>query len=251
MTEVEENQGVTEQETATPVEATESQSIIAQEVPKKPEAGTQEYNWRRMEQKVQELERNNHETSLKNQELARRLEERINPPKETSDELEQLDDEDLPSVGYSKKLAKQAAREIYQEEEKKKADEQAKREREALPGKVKKQYEDYDQVVTNENIEKLVQEDPDLEHDIRASVNPYARAYKEIKKSEFYKTMVSNSQNKERIESNNQKPVSSNSIGNKGGPLSQANAFATQSNDDLWAEMQNCSKGAASAPELR
>ena len=238
MTEVEDNQGVTEQEAAAPVEATESQPPIVPEEPKKPEPGTQEFNWRRMEQKVQELER-------KNQELSQTMQEKPSSPKEeVPDELAQLQDDDLITVGQVNKLAEQRARQIV-------SDELNKREKEALPGKVKKQYEDYDQVVTNENIEKLVQEDPDLEHDIKVSINPYSRAYKEIKRSEFYKTQVSNNQNKERIESNSQKPVSSNTIGNKGGPLSQANAFATQSKDDLWAEMQGYAKGASSAPDMR
>jgi len=248
MTEVD-KEGVIEQEIAVPVETTESQPPASPE-PKESETSTKEYNWRKMEQKMQELERKNQNVNARNQELSQLLEEKIKSPKETSEELDQLDDEDLPSVGYSKKLAKQAARETYKEEEEKKAEEKAKREREALPGKVKKQYDDYDQVVTNENIEKLVQERAAWETTIKNDPNPYETAYCLIKQSKFYKETAENKQNQDRINSNNQKPVSSNTIGKKG-PLTQANAFATQSKSDLWAEMQRYSKRASSVPDMR
>jgi len=235
MTEVEENQGVIEQETAEPVETTESQPPVAPE-PTEPDAGTKEYNWRRMEQKVQELER-------KNYEMSQAIQEKTSPPQEEPDELSQLQKDDIVTYGQVDKLAERRARQIV-------ADELAKREKEALPSRVKEQYKDYEQVVTNENIEKLVKERPAWETTIRNDPNPYEAAYVLIKQASFYKENVENQQNKERIASNSQKPISSNTIGSSG-PLAQANAFATQSKEDLWAEMQRCSRGAASAPDLR
>jgi len=234
MTEVEENKGVIEQEAAAPVEATESKPPVSTE-PKEPEAGTKEYNWRRMEQKVQELER-------KNQEMSQTMQDKA-PPKEEKDELSQLQEDDLITVGQVNKLAEQRARQIV-------SDELAKREQAALPGKVKGQYDDYDQVVTNENIEKLVQERSAWENTIKNDPNPYETAYYLIKQSKFYKESNANKQNQEKIASNSQKPVSSNTIG-KQGPLAQAQAFATQSKADLWAEMQKYSKRAASVPYMR
>jgi len=235
MTEVD-KEGVVEQEVATPVEPTESQPPAAPE-PTEPESGTKEYNWRRMEQKVQELER-------KNQELSTTMQEQLAPPKqEEPDEYSHLEKDDLITVDQSDKRVEKKARQIY-------AEERAKEEQAALPGKVKGQYEDYDQVVTNENIEKLVQERPAWENTIRNDANPYETAYYLIKQAKFYKENTDNKQNQERISANSQKPVSSNTIG-KQGPLAQANAFATQSKEDLWAEMQRFSKGAASAPDMR
>lgn len=236
MTEVEENKGVNEQEAAVPVETTESQPQVTPK-PKEPEIGSKEYNWRRMENELQDLKR-------KNEELAKTMQEKASPPQqEELDELDQLQDDDLITVGQVNKLAEKRARKILEEEF-------AKREKEALPGKVKSQYDDYDQVVTNENIEKLVQERPAWENTIKNDSNPFETAYYLIKQAKFYKSQTENKQNKERIEANSQKPVSSNTLGN-GGPLTKANAFATQSKADLWAEMQTYSKRANSAPEMR
>ena len=234
MTEVD-KEGVLEQEIAVPVETTESQPPASTE-PKEPEVGTKDYNWRKMEQKMQDLER-------KNREMTQTMQEKAAPPKEESDELAQLQDDDLITVGQVNKLAEKRARQIV-------AEELSKREREALPGKVKSQYDDYDQVVTNENIEKLVQERAAWETTIKNDPNPYETAYCLIKQSKFYKENNENKQNQERINSNNQKPVSSNTIGKKG-PLTQANTFATQSKSDLWAEMQQYSKRASSVPDMR
>lgn len=236
MTEVEEKVVVKIQDPDTPVEATESQPQAPDE-PKKPEEGSKEYNWRRMEQKMQELER-------KNQELTQVVQEKAAPPKEEApDELAQLQNDDLTTVDQVNKLAEKRARQIVSEE-------LSKREREALPAQVKGQYEDYDQVVTNENIEKLVQERPAWETTIRNDPNPFEAAYCLIKQSKFYRAKNENKQTEERIADNSQKPVSSNTIG-KQGPLTQANAFATQSKDDLWAEMQRHSKRAGSVPDMR
>lgn len=235
MTEVE-KEGVKEQESATPVVTMESQPPATPEQ-KDPAIGTKEYNWRRMEQKLQELER-------LNQELSQTVQEKNSPKKEEQpDELSQLQEDDLITYGQVNKLAEQRARQIV-------ADELAKREREALPSKVKSQYNDYDQVVTNENIEKLVQERPAWENTIKNDPNPYETAYYLIKQAKFFKENIENKQNQERINSNSQKPISSNVIG-KQGPLTQANAFATQSKADLWAEVQRYSKKAASVPDMR
>ena len=95
-----------------------------------------------------------------------------------------------------------------------------------------------------------MQERPAWQKTIENDPNPFETAYVLIKQSRFYKEKMGNKQNEERIASNSQKPVSSNTIG-KQGPLAQANAFATQSKEDLWAEMQSCSKRAGSVPDMR
>lgn len=238
MTEVAENNDVKEQEGVAPVEATESQKPQeTSEVKSEPSEGSKEYNWRKMEQKMGELER-------KNQEMARVIEEKTNPPPaKEPDELSNLQEDDLVTAGQADKMAEKRAKKIVQEE-------LARREKEALPQQTKAKYEDYDQVVTNENINLLVQEDPDLEHDIQVSKNPFARAYKEIKKSQFYKERMKNKANSERIDSNSNKPVSSNTVA-KQSPLSQANAFATFSKEDLRKEMEQCARRAPSVPNMR
>lgn len=237
MTEVAE-QDVKTQEVVTPVEATESQK--PQEIPEAKsdsERDSREYNWRKMEQKVNELER-------KNQEMARIVEEKANPPQPAEpDELSQLQADDLVTVSQVDKLAEKRAKKIVDAA-------LAKREKDALPQQTKAKYEDYDQVVTNDNINLLVQEDPDLEHDIQVSKNPFARAYKEIKKSRFYQERMKNKTNTEKIDNNSNKPVSSNTLA-KQSPLSHANAFATFSKEELRKEMDQCARRSASVPNMR
>jgi len=235
MSEEAENKDVKEQENVTPVEATESQKPQeTSEVKSEPTEGSKEYNWRKMEQKMSELER-------MNQEMAKVIEEKtkVSPPPAEPDESLQLQGDDLLTVDQSDKRT----RRLIEEDRKK-------REKEVLPQQTKAKYEDYDQVVTNENIKLLVQEDPDLEHDIQVSKNPFARAYKEIKKSTFYKDRQKNKANSEKIDSNTNKPVSSNTIA-KQSPLSHANAFANYSKDELRKEMDQCARRAASVPNMR
>jgi hypothetical protein len=159
MTEEAKEQDVNIQEPVAPVEEA---TVETQQEQSKPEVGTKEYNWRKMESKMQELER-------RNQELASNLQSMKQPEKQELNELEQLQEDDLITVGQMKKLAELRAKQVIEQE-------LAKREQAALPAKTKGQYTDYDQVVTAENIEKLINEDPDLEHDIKVAKNPYARA---------------------------------------------------------------------------
>ncbi|MHA1401145.1 MAG: hypothetical protein ACTSQE_12420 [Candidatus Heimdallarchaeaceae archaeon] len=226
------------QEVVAPAKATKEQpeqKDTSAEV--KPAEGSKEYNWRKMEQRVNNLESEKHrlEGELQNKADVARV--------EAVDEFAGLQSDDLITYGQVGKLADKKAREIVKEE-------LAAAQRAALPEQTKSKYADYDQVVTTENIEKLVLEDPDLEHDIKVSKNPYDRAYKAIRQADFYRKSVENKANSERIKANSEKPVSSNTVG-KQGPLSQANAFATWSKEDLLKEMSQCSKKATSVPNLR
>lgn len=174
-----------------------------------PTEGSREYNWRALERKVSELER-------RNEELSR--------PAIAKEEFH-LDKDDLITV----EQADERAKKIFEQE-------QAKRDRSRLPEATKSKYKDYDSVVTPENIERLIKEDPDLEHDISVAKNPFARAYKAIKQAEFYKSNSTTKEANVRITGNEAKPVSGNAVG-KASPLDQANAFATDA-EAAYREMQ-------------
>lgn len=226
MTEEATEQDVKEQNVVeTAEEATEST-----QKPQEPEAGSKEYNFRKMEQKMRQLEQQNYEL----------LEEmkRAQAPKkqEEVDEFSQLQADDLVTFGqvskYTEKLAEKKARELLEQEFQK-------REKAQYPTQVKAQYKDYDQVVTTENIELLIKEDPELEDLIQKAKNPFERAYKEIKKANFFREKQANRPSAEKIEENSKKPISSNSLG-KQRPLSQANAY---SKDELYEEMMRYGQG--------
>jgi len=222
MTEDTENKDVKNEESVNPPESNESQSQKASS----PEVGSKEYNWRQMELKNRQLEEQLNE--LKNSINSNKKQEEPTTNKE-EDELLSLEDDDLLTKKQAERLAELRAKKIIEEEF-------SKREKASLPEKTKAQFADFDQVVTTENIEKLIKEDPDLEYDIQVSKNPYARAYKAIKQSQFYNEMKKHSANKEKIEENQRKPISSNSLG-KQSPLSTASDYMKGS-PDLFTEMQ-------------
>lgn len=210
---------VNEQEVVAPAEATEGQPP---ETPQEPSEGSKEYNWRRMEQKVGELERQN---AL----LARH----IVPPQPQEAPVPpdpQFEEDDLATVAQVDKRAQRIVEA-----------ELAKREKALQPTQTKSKYTDYDAVVTPENIKKLTEEDPDLEHDISVAKNPYARAYKAIKQSKFYSEQMTAKDSEQQMASNSEKPLSSNTIG-KQRPLSHAQAYSKGSTD-LWAEMTKYRSG--------
>ena len=206
---------VKEQAPVESVAATEETTQEAQE----PQEGSKEFNWRRMEQKVNDLERKNDELYAAAQKVAQPT-----PQAEPQEDL-QLEDDDLITVAQSDKRAKKML-----------AEELDKRDKAKLPAKAKADFKDFDQVVTTANLEQLIKEDPDLEHDIQVARNPHARAYKAIKQAQFYRAKNENKESEQRMDENSQKPVSSNSLG-KQRPLSHANDYAKGS-ADLLAEMQ-------------
>jgi hypothetical protein len=208
------------------VEPEKSESSDAQpEVATKSEessAGTKEYNWRQMEEKHrQERE----QLQKKVWELEEKSKSAI---KNEEEETAQLQEDDLITYGQLDKLAEKKARAIFQDEFKKA--EQAKQ-----PLAVKQKYPDFEKVVTLENIEKLKKEDPELENLIMHSMNPYERTYKEIKRSDFYRSSQGNKESEEKIAENSKKPISSNSFG-KSRPLSYANNYA-KGDPSLYEEM--------------
>ncbi|MFQ5685087.1 MAG: hypothetical protein ACE5GV_00355 [Candidatus Scalindua sp.] len=226
MTEEATEKDVKEQEVVETAEETTESTPASQ----KPEEGSKEFNFRKMEQKLSQLENQNYELMQEMQKA------QASQKKEEPDELSQLQDDDLITFGqvskYTEKLAEKKARELVEQEFQK-------REVAQQPTQVKAQFKDYDQVVTPDNIEKLIKEDPELEELIQKSRNPYVRAYKEVKKSNFFREKSANKESEEKLEENSKKPMSSNSLGSQR-PLSQANSY---SREELYAEMMQCGKG--------
>jgi hypothetical protein len=229
--ETEKKDVIVEQEVVEPKKpetSSEDQPEVSKEA-QEPTTGSKEYNWRQMEdkhtkereqfqRKIWELEKEKEKFALKQQEEKEEL---------------KLEKDDLITYGQVDELvekrAEKKARAIFQ-------DEFQKAEKAKQPVQVKQKYPDFEKVVTEENIEKLKKEDPELEKLILLSNNPYERVYKEIRRSEFYKSTQANKESKEKIEANSKKPVSSNSFG-KQRPLSYANDYA-KGDKSLWEDMQ-------------
>lgn len=189
-----------------------------------PQKGSKEYNFRQLESRLDEERQ-------RRQELENYIRSRDLPQQQTAPV-----EEDLPSADdyISRKQAEaifaRKARELLQEQ-----DVATQEDRTRL------RFKDYDDVVTDKNVQELIEGDDILAATLKTSPNPYESAYKLIKKSAFYQVKGSK-QNREveKMTKNAQKPVSSNTVATR--PLAGANNFANISQaerNELYAEMES------------
>jgi hypothetical protein len=115
---------------------------------------------------------------------------------------------------------------------------------------LRSQFPDFDKVVTQETLQTLRENDPELAESINYNPNLYnkaAAAYKAIKKMAIYKEDTYEP-DRERAAKNAAKPKPLSTISPQQGdtPLSHANAFAQGLTDDLkknlWKEMEEARK---------
>lgn len=191
-----------------------SEQSEQEEVSKEPAYGSQEYNFRELRRIAEEQQRE-----------LRELRAQVQRPVQQE---EPDDDED-------DFLTKKQVREMLQQQE------QA-----SLEDKMRIRFKDYDDVVTDENIKKLIENDDDLADSIRRASNPYATAYKLVRKSAFYsdeqKLKSKKQSDVEKIHKNSQKPASANAATK---PLQNANSYANMSKsemDALYKEMIECAR---------
>lgn len=209
--------GVIESVVAAPTEAEHSQAEVAQ----KP--SDQDRNWKQAREQLEELKRHTQRLEAENAKLRQ-----PSPPPE--EEISAAD-EDLSTVGLTKKMIKREAQKIAQEMlQKKEADDAEKWAR------VK--FSDYDAVVSNDNLQRLVQTAPEVARMLMANPDPVA-AYK------LLKAMGVDAAESVQLKENQQKPRSAQAVG-QASALSQANAFAKgltpELKAQLWKEMQDAAK---------
>lgn len=99
----------------------------------------------------------------------------------------------------------------------------------SIEGRLRSQYQDFDSVVTKENIEKLKETEPELASTLFASQDLYSKgvaAYK-LLKNLGYGPNPQTEMNKERVAQNAAKPRSASQAGGQFGqsPISQAGAY--------------------------
>jgi hypothetical protein len=215
----EENSSVVE-EVAQPSEPAEVQESA---VSKEPQKGSAEYNFRALRQQMEELQRHN-------QQLEMKLHSSLPQAPAPVDELANLRDDDWMSVKQARELAMRTVHEVL-----------AEKEQGQVEDKMRLRYRDYDDVVTTENINELIEDDRDFADALRSSANPALAAYKAIKKSAFFqnKKPEKRSVEAEKIVKNAAKPVSTNAVQNR--PLATAESFSRASDTEraaLYREMQ-------------
>ena len=241
MTDVE-NTGVNE-EVAAPIaeEVGDAQAQVEQpEVQAEVQETDQEMNFRRLRESNEQLQRDRDQDRQMmmalQQEVLKRGE---TPPVVEKDEFENVDESDWSTIAQTKKMAERVADERF---DKKWSEAEAKRKKEEAPQRIKQRFQDFDAVVTEENVKQLRVLEPEVAQALSLIGDEEAKAvaaYKYIKM--FIPTAVSNAESKQRIQQNAKQPKSLSSTGGNS-PLSQAGAFEKGLTPDLkkqlFAEMQ-------------
>lgn len=210
------------------VSPTDEEVVVDVDESEEPKKGSSEYNFRELRSQSDALKR----VVDEQQQRIRELEYGSAKPESPQDDidLDKLDGDDFLTVKQAQKLALRQAEELLR-----------KRDFDQLEDRVRMKFKDYDDVVSEENVKKLVEDDDELADTLRHSPNPYTAAYKLIKKSHFFKEAEDGKKYKDEVNSlkkNAQKPGSSNSVAAK--PLAQANAYASRGGpemNELYREM--------------
>lgn len=185
----------------------------------------QDRNWKETRRKMQELERK----AKEQEELIAQMKA---PPKAApeEDELDKLGDEDIVTKGQAKKLAAKMAEEIAQRIVQQ-------RENSTVEERLNIKFQDFNQVVTRENIELLKETEPELAMSLSHNTDPYSQgiaAYKLLKRLGIGEAEVSKEpvREKQKAIANSQKPLSVNAV-TKTSAIGNAHMFENGLTEEL------------------
>ena len=189
----------------------------------------EEYNWREARRVREQLERENREL----REIADSLRQK---PIEDN-----LSEDDLLTVGQHKKDVERSVAKAIRDYEARTVDD-----------RLRAKFSDYDQVVSQENIELLRQNDPELAKSLKLLADdPYDQsiaAYKMLKRFGYVSQKPTQNLEKKKAIENSQKPISVNSVSKQSSP-GNVQTFENgliptpELRKSLWADMQRAMKG--------
>ena len=232
----EENTSVDE-EVAQPPESEVTQDVQKEEVQPAPQRQRSDvdHNWNEARRMREQVERENYELRQQLKTLSTR------PTQE--DDLTKLADDDIITVGQSRRLHQKEARQIAE-------DVIRQREADTMEDRLLLKYQDFNQVVTKENIEILQQNEPELAMSLQGLAHdPYAQAQAAYKLLKKFGLGVSQevAKNKEKAAENSRKPVSVQSVTKQSSAIGNVHSFENGLTPELqkalWKEMQEARKG--------
>lgn len=186
------------------------------------EDSSKEYNFKQLRESKRQLE-----SEL--EQLREQVSQLASSRKEDTRKEEDFDlgDDDLAEGRHVKKLYSRIESMI--------------RERDAMliENRLRSKYSDFEQVVTRENVEKLKKSEPEIYASISSSNDLYSAsvsAYKTLKALGIVED-PDMAREKEKIQKNTAKPVSSHAL--KGGSIHEANAFAGKLTPELKKQLLN------------
>lgn len=190
------------------------QEQIQEQAQLEPVESKQDRNWREMRKKLEYYE----------QKLAD-LEQRSQPKAAEEEEIA-LSDDDIVTAKDVKKLAKKMAKELYVQE-------RAKLEAETAEDRLRSKYSDFDDVVNEDNVKKLLKEEPELAKVLKATADPYAKGVAAYRYIRMMEGATPHTVDKQVIRQNLSKPRTTTSIKDSG--LDHVEEFA---NGRLTADMR-------------
>ncbi len=207
----------------------------------------QEKNWKALRDKQEQLQREYDRERAKREEYEKMLLQQVSrqpQQQEEVDEFASVSDDDWLTKKQSQKLAQKMAEKAIQDAL---AKERQRMAEENLPLRLKTQYPDFDAVVSEDNVKQLRALEPDVALALSQIGDKYGQAvaaYKYIKA--FIPKAAEQTDYKERVQKNAQKPGSLNSVAGTSA-LSQAQGFEKGLTNDLkkqlYAEMVKAAKG--------
>jgi len=239
-------------ENAQPVDSQGTETAQANEATSQP--NTEDRNFVEMRKKLEREQREKEELRRKNEEAmqiirnieAQKQQQQEAPKEEPIPEINLGDDDDLVEVKTVKAILANQKR-----LEKKLAESEKKSYQMTAEARLKANYPDWEKVISDENLERLKESDPDLMASIQYNPDPYsqyAAAYKAIKRQGIYQE-DKYAADRQKAEENANKPRPLTSVSPQQGdsPLSKANAFANAPLTDevkkrYWKEMQEAMK---------
>jgi len=205
----------------------EKQETVSQEQldnPSSQQEDNKDYNFKQLREGKKQLEEEVRQLRAQMDSFA---DTQSSSPHKDEDSMD-IGDDDLVEGRHVKKLMSRVEKMIYQKEV------------EAIPDRLKTRFNDFDDVVTKENIENLKKTEPEIYRSITSGSDIFAKgvsAYKTLKALGIYKQPQDFSQQKQHVQSNHNKPMSVQAVKGQGA-LHEANVFAQGLTPDLKKQLQ-------------
>lgn len=199
------------------------QEQVQEQRHQEPAESKQDRNWRQMREKLDYYEQKFAELEQKTQ------------PKQVEEEDIAINDDDIVTAKDVKKLAKKMAKELYQQE-------RARLDAETAEDRLRSKYSDFDDVVNEDNVKKLLKEEPELAKVLKATADPFAKGVAAYRYIRMMERANPEAVDKQAIRQNLAKPRSTTSIKDSG--LDHVEEFANgrltaDVRRKLYEEMRN------------
>lgn len=182
------------------------QDEVQEQAHQEPAESKQDRNWREMRKKLEYYEAKLADLEQKHQ------------PKQVEEEEIALNDDDIVTAKDVKKLAKKMAKELYQQE-------RARLDAETAEDRLRSKFADFDDVVSEDNVKKLLKEEPELAKVLKATADPFAKGVAAYRYIRMMERANPEAVDKQVIRQNLAKPRSTTSIKESG--LDHVEEFAS------------------------